>query len=404
MMNHPGIARVFEAGATEQGRPFFVMEYVKGEPLSAYCDRQKLDTAERLELFTKVCDAVQHAHQKGVIHRDLKPGNILVSVNNRDEPQPKVIDFGIAKATSQQLTEKTIFTQHGQMIGTPEYMSPEQAEMTGADIDTRSDVYSLGVILYELLSGKLPFDPRTLRSSTRRSSASSARRIATPSTRLDDRGRQPETGDIARARQTTIDSLSSTLRRELEWIPWRLQGPDRTYSSLTRSVRTSATSGDALEAGPETAGYRAGSSSVETEVPRVVASCPGSGGRTGGTTIFAFEAARQRDAARSARLQAEERLDGLRSLVGEMTGSINRSVMNLEGGFEVRELMLEAAEQQLALLRAKPSPPMIRCCSMRWAGPSSPSAISRAAIRWRAVAIPKGRRPITTRPRISTRL
>ncbi len=363
MMNHSGIAKVFEAGATEQGRPYFVMEYVRGESLSQYCDKQKLDTSERLELFAKVCDAVQHAHQKGIIHRDLKPGNILVSVNNRDEPQPKVIDFGIAKATSQQLTEKTIFTQQGQMIGTPEYMSPEQAEMTGADIDTRSDVYSLGVILYELLSGKLPFDPKELRSK----GYSEIQRIIReedpprPSTRLttfvgDDAGR---TRSIARARQTTIDSLSTTLRQELEWIPLKALRKDRTerYSSaesLAAEVRRYLR-GEALEAGPETARYRVRKFLKRNKAPFTAAALVLAALIIGlvGTTLFAVEAARQRDQARTARLQAEERLDGLRSLIGDMSGSINLSVKNLEGGLKVRSLMLEAAERQLGLLRGE---------------------------------------------------
>ncbi|MCH2146068.1 MAG: serine/threonine-protein kinase [Phycisphaerales bacterium] len=363
MMNHPGIAKVFEAGATDQGRPYFVMEYVRGEPLSEYCDKQKLDTSERLDLFAKVCDAIQHAHQKGIIHRDLKPGNILVSVNNRDEPQPKVIDFGIAKATSQQLTEKTIFTQHGQMIGTPEYMSPEQAEMTGADIDTRSDVYSLGVILYELLSGKLPFDPKTLRSK----GYSEIQRIIReedpprPSTRLTTvaGGDEEITRSIAMARQTTIDSLSSALRRELEWIPLKALRKDRTerYSSaeaLAEDVRRYLR-GDALEAGPETTTYRMRKFIRRNRAPFTVVASIALALVLGviGTTIFAFEASRQRDEARAARIQAEERLEGLRTLIGDMTGSINLSVKNLEGGFKVRGLMFEAAEKQLDLLRAE---------------------------------------------------
>ncbi|NOR53798.1 MAG: protein kinase, partial [Candidatus Aminicenantes bacterium] len=162
VMDHPNIAKVFDGGATETGRPYFVMELVRGVPITEYCDKHKLTTRERLELFIQVCQAVQHAHQKGVIHRDLKPSNILVAVQE-DKPFPKIIDFGIAKATEHSLTERTLFTEQGQLIGTPEYMSPEQAEMSGLDVDTRTDIYSLGVILYELLIGVLPFDPKSLR-------------------------------------------------------------------------------------------------------------------------------------------------------------------------------------------------------------------------------------------------
>ena len=149
-------------GATETGRPYFVMELVRGIPITDYCDQQQLPTAERLQLFMKVCQAVQHAHQKGIIHRDLKPSNILVTLID-GEPVPKVIDFGVAKALGQKLTEKTLFTAFQQMIGTPAYMSPEQAALSGVDVDTRSDIYSLGVLLYELLTGVTPFDPETLR-------------------------------------------------------------------------------------------------------------------------------------------------------------------------------------------------------------------------------------------------
>ena len=148
LMDHPAIATVFDGGSTPEGRPYFVMEYVKGEPITTYCDRQRLTMRERLELFTQVCEGVQHAHQKGVIHRDLKPSNVLVTIQD-DHPLPKIIDFGVAKATAHHLTERTLFTELGVLIGTPEYMSPEQAEMGGLDIDTRTDVYALGVILYE---------------------------------------------------------------------------------------------------------------------------------------------------------------------------------------------------------------------------------------------------------------
>jgi eukaryotic-like serine/threonine-protein kinase len=164
LMDHPNIAKVFDAGATETGRPYFVMELVKGISITRYCDREKLSTKERLDLFIKACKAIQHAHQKGIIHRDIKPSNIMVTVHD-GAPVPKVIDFGIAKATQQELTEKTIYTQFNQFIGTPAYMSPEQAEMSGLDIDTRSDIYSLGVLLYELLTSATPFDSAELMNS-----------------------------------------------------------------------------------------------------------------------------------------------------------------------------------------------------------------------------------------------
>jgi serine/threonine protein kinase len=158
MMDHPNIAKVFDAGITETGRPYFVMELIRGMPITRFCREKKLDLPGRLKLFTDVCRAVQHAHQKGIIHRDLKPSNILITLHD-GRPVVKVIDFGVAKALSQNLTANiTVYTRHAQMIGTPAYMSPEQAELSGLDIDTRSDVYSLGVLLYELLTGTTPFE------------------------------------------------------------------------------------------------------------------------------------------------------------------------------------------------------------------------------------------------------
>jgi predicted Ser/Thr protein kinase len=217
LMNHPNVARVLDAGATSDGRPYFVMEHVPGVPITDYCDRHTLNARERLKLFLSVCDAVQHAHQKGIIHRDLKPSNVLVALQD-DVPVPKVIDFGVAKAIEQRLTEKTLYTELGQLVGTPEYMSPEQAEMTVLDIDTRTDIYSLGVLLYELLVGALPFDRKALRRTPARELPRLLRHEdpVTPSTRLSTLG--AEAVDVAKKRRTDSAGLRRLLRGDFDWI------------------------------------------------------------------------------------------------------------------------------------------------------------------------------------------
>jgi WD40 repeat protein/serine/threonine protein kinase len=228
MMDHPNIARVYDAGATEDGRPYFAMEYVPGIPITEYCDRNLLGFRERLTLFQQVCWAVQHAHQKGIIHRDLKPSNVLVTLQD-GRAVPKVIDFGVAKAVNQRLTERTLFTETGMLVGTPEYMSPEQADLTGLDVDTTTDVYSLGVLLYELLVGALPFDSKALR----RAGYAEIQRVIReeepprPTMRLSSLGQTA--AEVARHRSSDVRTLIRLLRGDLEWITMKALEKDRTH-------------------------------------------------------------------------------------------------------------------------------------------------------------------------------
>src|SRR5690349_22145934 len=235
MMDHPNIAKVLDAGTTEQGRPFFVMELVRGIKITDYCDQNNLPTKDRLALFIKVCQAIQHAHQKGIIHRDIKPSNILVTLHD-GQPVPKVIDFGIAKATEGKLTDATVYTQLHQFIGTPAYMSPEQAEMSGLDIDTRSDIYSLGVLLYELLAGSTPFDAAELVASGIDAMRKTIREkeALRPSTRLATlKGEELTT--TAKRRSAEPPKLIHLLRGDLDWIVMKCLEKDRTRRYETAS-------------------------------------------------------------------------------------------------------------------------------------------------------------------------
>jgi eukaryotic-like serine/threonine-protein kinase len=258
-MDHVNIARVFDGGTTEAGRPYFVMELVHGVPITKYCDDHHLTPRQRLELFVPVCQAIQHAHQKGIIHRDVKPSNVMITLYD-GKPVPKVIDFGVAKATEHKLTERTLFTQYGTMVGTLEYMSPEQAEMSALGVDTRSDVYSLGVLLYELLTGSTPLTHKRMKEAAY---AEILRMIKEeepqkPSTRLSDSG--AALASISARRHTEPAKLSKLMRGELDWIVMKTLEKDRNRRYETANGFASDVqrylNDETVQACPPSVGYR----------------------------------------------------------------------------------------------------------------------------------------------------
>ncbi|MCB1185109.1 serine/threonine protein kinase, partial [bacterium] len=260
-MDHPHIAKVFDAGMAANGRPYFVMEYVAGEPITAWCDRRRLGNAARLELFRQVCAGVQHAHQKGIIHRDLKPSNVLVTeVDGR--PQPRIIDFGVARAVERDAdTGATLFTEDGRLVGTPEYMSPEQASLGGGAVDTRTDVYSLGVLLYELIVGRLPFEPETLRLAGVAEIQRILREVdpPRPSARLATLAGEADIGDN---RATPAAALRRQVSGDLDWIVMKAlaKEPQRRYDTAAAFADDIGRhlAHEPVQAGPPGLGYRAG--------------------------------------------------------------------------------------------------------------------------------------------------
>jgi eukaryotic-like serine/threonine-protein kinase len=309
LMEHPNIARVLDAGSSESGRPFFVMELVKGIPITHYCDQHRLTPRQRLELFLPVCQAIQHAHQKGVIHRDIKPSNVLVAMYD-DKPVPKVIDFGLAKAAGQTLTDKTLITGFGTLVGTPEYMSPEQANLNNLDIDTRSDVYSLGVLLYELLTGTTPVDRKSLGAAALLEILRIVREVEAPrpSTKLSSSDALPS---IAANRNIEPARLSRLMKGELDWVLLKALEKDRarryeTANGLARDIERYL-SDEIVEARPPSTGYRLLKFARRNRGPMIATSLVLLALLAGmaGTTWGLLEARRSAEAERLAKVDAQ---------------------------------------------------------------------------------------------------
>jgi serine/threonine protein kinase/tetratricopeptide (TPR) repeat protein len=349
LMDHPNIAKVLDAGTTESHRPYFVMELVKGVPITEYCDRNHIIPRERLELFVPVCQAVQHAHQKGIIHRDLKPSNVLIALYD-GRPVPKVIDFGVAKATGPKLTERTLFTQFGSIVGTFEYMSPEQAELNQLDIDTRSDIYSLGVILYELLTGTTPLERQRVKESALLDVLRWIREEepARPSTRINNSA--AELPMIAANRGLEPRKLSGTVRGELDWIVMKALEKDRsrryeTANSLAMDLRRYMTDEPVL-ACPPSSWYRFGkfarrNRAAVTAVAVVALAVVSALGCLAASTVWVSW---ERDEARLQRIRAESNLRKAHEAVNDYFTLVSESTLLQEPAMEpLRHQLLEAA-------------------------------------------------------------
>ena len=353
LMDHPNIAKVLDAGSTDAGRPYFVMELVRGLPVTDYADKHRLSPADRVALLAQVCRAVQHAHSKGVIHRDLKPSNVLVTTGDGDKPVPKVIDFGIAKATQSKLTDRTLFTQFRQLIGTPQYMSPEQADSEGLDVDTRSDVYSLGVLLYELLVGVTPLDAKQLRSAAFEAMRRMIRddEVPRPSTRLHTMAADTVTS-LATNRSTDAKHLAGVVRGELDWIVMRALEKDRARRYETAAAMADDLgrylAGEAVLAGPVSGLYRARKLArryrAAVAIGGAIAACLllGVAGTTYGLVLARHqraEAVAQRAAADAGRRDAltqkaaaDQKADEARAVVDFLTGDLLAKASPWAGG------------------------------------------------------------------------
>ena len=368
LMDHPNIAKVLDAGATETGRPYFVMELVRGVRITDYCDQVKLSTKERLALFVQVCQAIQHAHQKGIIHRDIKPSNILVTLHD-GEPVPKVIDFGIAKATTnQRLTDKTLFTAFEQFMGTPAYMSPEQAEMSGLDIDTRSDIYALGVLLYELLTGKTPFDARELIESGLDAMRKTIREKepVRPSARLSTMAGETLT-TTAGLRQTEAPKLVHSVRGDLDWVVMKCleKNRSRRYESangLAMDIQRHINS-EPVAARPPSLLYVLQKLIRRNKLAFAAAGAVFVALIIGliGTGVGFLQAEKQRRVAEATERVSQENFDQARTAVGDLLSVSDEDLYAAPGMQPLRQkMMLTAIERYKKFLEKSPKNPAVR--------------------------------------------